>query len=89
MNIKKNIEYLEKSFNKKNKNLEDYIKNQDNIIKDLVKRIKNVDYKILILNQQIEIFFSYLDNIKNESCIIWKYNHYLSIIKAERSFRKK
>jgi hypothetical protein len=69
LNIKKNIENLEKSFNKKIQNLEEYIKNQDKTIKNQENIIKKVDYKSLILSQQIEIFFSYLDNIKNESCI--------------------
>ena len=95
--IKKNNENLEKSFNKKIKNLGEEIKNQentiksqetqiknqensiksletqiinqDNTIKSQDNLIKNLDYKNLILNQQIEVFFSYLDSIKNETCI--------------------
>ena len=69
LNIKKNVENLEKSLNKKIQNLEEYIKNQDNTIKSQENIIKNVDYKSLVLNQQLDIIFSYLDNIKNESCI--------------------
>ena len=83
LNIKKNVVNLELSFNNKIKNLDEDIKNQDNTIKyqeiqiknqeDTIKKqenlIKNLDYKNLILNQQIEAFFSYLDSIKNESCI--------------------
>jgi len=83
LNIKKNIEHLEISFNNKIKNLDEdiknqdntikyqetQIKNQDNIIKNQENLIKNLDYKNLILNQQIEAFFSYFNCIKNESCI--------------------
>ena len=83
LNIKKNIEFLENSFNTKIKNLDEDIKNQDNTIKyqatqiknqeDTIRNqenlIKNLDHKNLILIQQIEAFFSYFDNIKNESCI--------------------
>jgi len=83
LNIKKNIEILEISLNNKIKSLDENIKNQDNTIKyqeTLIKNqeitiknqenlIKNLDYKNLLLNQQIEAFFSYLDCIKNESCI--------------------
>ena len=69
LNIKKNIENLEKSYNKIIKNLEDNIKNQDNKIKRQENIIKKAYYKSLILNQQFEIFFSYLDNMKNKSCI--------------------
>ena len=68
-NIIKSLETQIKNQDNTIKSFETQITNQNNTIQSQENLIKNLDYKNLLLNQQIEAFFSYFDCIKNETCI--------------------